>query len=43
MAVAKIVEALKASGIDLPAMLHRPGTDGGPAVSVNSHPVTPVD
>jgi hypothetical protein len=31
MAVAKIVEALKASGIDLPAMLHRPGTDGGPA------------
>lgn len=44
MAVAKIIEALKSSGIDLPAMLNRASTDGPPPIEQaeqNSHPVAP--
>jgi flotillin len=45
LAVAKIVEALKSSGIDLAAMLNRGGDDHAPvesvAVPTNSHPVAP--
>jgi flotillin len=44
LAVAKIVEALKASGIDLPAMLNRGDTDGQPPIepaAPNSHSVAP--
>jgi acyl CoA:acetate/3-ketoacid CoA transferase alpha subunit len=35
---AKIVEALRASGIDLPATLARAGTDGGPTAPVGIGP-----
>lgn len=38
LTVAKIVEALRASGIDLPAMLARAGTDGGPTAPVGTGP-----
>ena len=44
LAVAKIIEALKSSGIDLPAMLNRTSTDGPPPIEQaeqNSHPVAP--
>jgi flotillin len=44
MAVAKIIEALKSSGIDLPAMLNPAAGDGQPPiepVAPNSQPVTP--
>ena len=44
LAVAKIVEALKTSGIDVAAMLNRTSTDGPPPIEQaeqNSHPVAP--
>ncbi|HET6733658.1 flotillin family protein [Mycobacterium sp.] len=44
MAVAKIIEALKTSGIDLPAMLNPAGTNGQPPIepaAPNSQPATP--
>ncbi len=44
LAVAKIVEALRASGIDVAQMLNRsPAVPDAPAASTNSHPVSPAE